>query len=191
MAKLLENLTAKARRTRSEIVRAARGIVGLKGIAGVNVMEVCAAADVGRTSFYNYFDDIDGLVEAVAADVAQAIRVQFEGLHSDEPRGSNRLEKCLYMLFETAVQDPETVLLLTSLAVNGSPVRDVLQLEILEELRGANHTDEEQLLSKAHFLTSCILALSRDFASGQATRKDIPSFVMMLMDSADSEHTRF
>ncbi len=186
MAKLLDDLTAKARRTRSEIVSAARGIVGHKGIAGVNVMEICAAADVGRTSFYNYFDDIDDLVEAVAADAAQAIRLQFEVLHSDEPRGSSRLEKCLQMLLETALQDPETVLLLTSLAANGSPVRDVLQLEILAELRGGNHTDEEQMLSKAHFLTSSVLALSRDIASGQAPREEIPSFVLMLMASAVS-----
>lgn len=186
MAKQLQNLTTKARRTRSEIVSAARGIVGRKSIAGVNVMEVCAAADVGRTSFYNYFDDIDDLVEAVATDAAQAIRVQFEVLHSGKPRGSDRLKKCLHMLLETAVQDPETVLLLTALAANGSPVRDVLQLEILAELRGANHTDEEQMLAKAHFLTSSILALSRDIASAHAKREEIPSFVSMLMASAAS-----
>lgn len=186
MAKLLENLTAKARRTRSEIVSAARGIVGHKGIAGVSVMEVCAAADVGRTSFYNYFDDIDDLLGAVATDVAQAIKAQFDVLHTGEPRGLARLEKCLFLLLETGAQDSETMLLLTSLAANGSPVRDVLHQEILAELRGAGLENEKQLVAKAHFLTSGVLALSRDIASAHAAREEIPCFVSMLVASAAS-----
>ena len=188
MAKHVDTLTAKARRTRSDIIRAARGIVGHKGVTGVNVMEVCAVADVGRTSFYNYFDDIDDLVEAVATDAAKAIKAQFDALHSEQPRGLARLEKCLQMLLVTAVEDPETVLLLTSLAADDWPIRDMLHHEIVEELKATGSTNTATLEAQADVLTSSALALSRDIASARVPAGDaIPTYVTMLLAAAVSQ----
>lgn len=191
MAKHVETLTAKARCTRSNIICAARGIVGPKGVAGVNVMEVCAVAEVGRTSFYNYFDDIDDLIEAVATDAALVIKARFDAIHTDQPRGLARLEKCLQMLLVTAVEDPETVLLLTSLTANGGPIRDMLRHEIVEELQATDSTNSAAYEAQADVLTSCVLALSRDIASTRVPAGDaIPSYVSMLLAAAVSQKRR-
>lgn len=191
MAKHVETLTAKARRTRSDIIRAARGMVGHKGVTGVNVMEVCAVADVGRTSFYNYFDDIDDLVEAVATDAANVIKAQFNALHTDEIRGLARLERCLHMLLVTGTEDPKTVLLLTSLAADGWPIRDMLRREIMEELQAIDSTNTATLEAQADVLTSSVLALSRDIASTRVPAGDaIPTYVTMLLAAVAAQKRR-
>lgn len=190
MAKLVGNLTAKARRTRQNIVLAARDILGRKGVAGVNVMEVCAAANVGRTSFYNYFDDIDAVIAAIATDAALAMREQFDALHAGEPRGLVRLEKCLHMLLVTAKKDPSLVLLLTSLAVSEGPIRDFLIEEIRQELKGAGLDTGDEADLKADFLTSVVLTLSRDIALGRTTTASIPTYIAMMMASTDMRRQR-
>lgn len=187
MAKPVDNLTAKARRTRQNIVLAARDVLGRRGVAGVNVMEVCAAAKVGRTSFYNYFDDIDAVIAAIATDAAITMKEQFDGLHTGEPRGLFRLEKCLHMLLVTAKKDPSLVLLLTSLAVNEGSIRDLLSEEIRQELKGAGLDTGDEADLKAEFLTSVVLTLSRDIALGRATTASIPAYVTMMMASTDMQ----
>ena len=110
------DLTPKARRTRSALLSAARAEIGRSGVPGVTVMAVCARAEVGRTSFYNYFEDVEALVSAVAIEVAEEIKERFDRLHQDMPRGRARLEACLGMILETAVSDSETTRLLVSLS---------------------------------------------------------------------------
>jgi AcrR family transcriptional regulator len=190
LAKLVDNLTAKARRTRQNIIQAARDILGRKGVGAVNVMEVCAAANVGRTSFYNYFDDIDGVIAAVAADAAIAMREQFDALHSDEPRGLARLEKCLLMLLVAGEEDPSLVMLLTSLAASEDTIRDLLREEIRQELKGAGLDGGETTDAQADFLTSVVLTLSRDITSGRTTTASIPTYVRMMMASTGMRRQR-
>ena len=74
----LDNLTPKARRTRAALIKAAKSLIGREGTAGVNVMTACAEANVGRTSFYNYFEDIDVLIAAVAFEAAADIKARFD-----------------------------------------------------------------------------------------------------------------
>jgi AcrR family transcriptional regulator len=189
LAKQVDTLTAKARQTRQNILWAARDILGRKGMDAINVMEVCAEAGVGRTSFYNYFDDIDALVDAVAVDAASAIKAQFDALHLGEPRGLPRLEKCLRMLLTAGSEDPGTMLLLTTLAAHEGPIRDLLRYEIVQELGRPEQQEYDATSVKAEFLTSVVLALSRDIASGRATSGSIPGYVSMMMASTVTERS--
>ena len=189
MAKQVDILTAKARQTRQNILWAARDILGRKGMDAINVMEVCAEAGVGRTSFYNYFDDIDALVDAVAVDAASAMKAQFDASHLGKPRGMPRLEECLRMLLTAASEDPATMMLLTALAAQGGPIRDLLRNEIVQEFGHPDQQDDEATCLKAEFLTSVVLALSRDIASGRATSGSIPGFVSMMMASAVTQRS--
>lgn len=189
MAKQVDTLTAKARQTRQNILWAARDILGRKGMDAINVMEVCAEAGVGRTSFYNYFDDIDALVDAVAVDAAGAMKAQFDALHLGEPRGLPRLEKCLCMLLTAGSEDPGTMLLLTTLAAQEGSIRDLLRNEIVQELGRPDQQEDDATSIMAEFLTSVVLALSRDIASGRATSGSIPGFVSMMMASTVTERS--
>jgi AcrR family transcriptional regulator len=60
-------------RTRGKLTDAARALIVEKGVAGLRIAEITDAADVGRGSFYNYFDSKEDLVEAVVSESLGAL----------------------------------------------------------------------------------------------------------------------
>lgn len=183
MTNPLENLTPKARRTRAQLIAAARSIIGRKGVGELSVAEVCDTARVGRTSFYNYFEDVWDLVGAVVLEAAQAIKSQFDDMHEDEPRGLARLEACLEMLLAVGVEEPETALLLTSLSQHDRTIRSILSNEIASELDAAGIGDVTARRAITDYLTTTLLALVRDIALDRISDANAKSFVSMMMAS--------
>ena len=59
------SLTVKGERTRRMIVDTAATLMLTDGVAGTTIEGVCAAAGVGRSQVYHYFDDKGELVRAV------------------------------------------------------------------------------------------------------------------------------
>ena len=66
-------LTVKGERTRGKIVDAAAGLMLNDGVAGTTIEDVCAAAGVGRSQVYHYFDDKGELVRAVIERQAELV----------------------------------------------------------------------------------------------------------------------
>jgi AcrR family transcriptional regulator len=60
-------------RTRTQLTDAARVLIAEKGVAGLRIGDVTEVADVGRGSFYNYFDSKEALIEAVAGESIEDI----------------------------------------------------------------------------------------------------------------------
>ena len=67
------SLTAKGARTRATIVDAAATLMLNDGVAGTTIEGVCAAAGVGRSQVYHYFDDKGALVRAVIERQAELV----------------------------------------------------------------------------------------------------------------------
>jgi TetR/AcrR family transcriptional repressor of nem operon len=67
------SLTVKGERTRGKIVDAAAGLMLSDGVAGTTIEGVCAAAGVGRSQVYHYFDDKGELVRAVIERQAELV----------------------------------------------------------------------------------------------------------------------
>ena len=67
------SLTEKGQRTRGKIVDAAAGLMLNDGVAGTTIEDVCAAAGVGRSQVYHYFDDKGELVRAVIERQAELV----------------------------------------------------------------------------------------------------------------------
>ncbi len=188
MVKPRSDLTPKAKRTLSALLDAARAVIGRKGAAGVTVMEVCEMAGVGRTSFYNYFDDVGALIETVAIEAAEAVKTRFDALHEGRPRGLDRLERCLTMILSIAADDRETALLLTSLAQNTGAIRDLLNREIMEELGGAMQDGSISLTADRHkalsqFLTISTLAITREIALKNMSSRQIAPQIAILLNA--------
>ena len=74
-------------RTRSQLTRAAQVLIAEKGVAGLRIADITEAADVGRGSFYNYFDSKEDLVAAIVSEAVQALaaRVMMELPDTDDP----------------------------------------------------------------------------------------------------------
>lgn len=174
-------LTPKARRTREALLAAGRKLLGRDGVAAINVMTICAEAGVGRTSFYSYFDDVDTLIGTILSDMALTIRSRFNSLHQDQPRGVERLEACLRMVLELARNEPETVLLLTSLAEHTPFVEDLLKQEIAEELKGNSERKDQWPKVLVSYLAVTTLAVSRRIAMGQMPEDEPDQVVSYLL----------
>lgn len=179
----LDNLTPKARRTRAALIDAARSLIGREGTTGVNVMTVCAEASVGRTSFYNYFEDIDVLIAAVALEAAADIKARFDQMHQEQPRGRERLRNCLGMILTLAKIDPEAVLLLTSLAHTTPEISAMIEAEIVTELRAETPANGRGAEPLARFLTVATLALARHMATGDIPKDSIEQNLAFLMNA--------
>ena len=84
----LQPTTAKGRRTRDRIVRAASDLVAERGAAATSLDDVGRRAPASRSQLYHYFDDKADLVRAVVRatndDVLDAQADLFEGLGSWE-----------------------------------------------------------------------------------------------------------
>ncbi len=180
------DLTPKAKRTRAALVSAARTLIGEKGATSLTVMEVCDVAGVGRTSFYNYFNDADALIEAVAVFAAEAVKDEFNALHEDVPRGLERLQQCLTMVLNIAADDPETALLITALAQSTSAIPYLLRYEITQELKGAVNAGSISWSAPksdalAQFLTLSTLAICREIALGKLPKDQIAAHVGIMI----------
>lgn len=66
-------LTAKGERTRARIVDSAASLMLNDGVARTTIEGVCAAAGVGRSQVYHYFEAKDDLVRAVIERQAELV----------------------------------------------------------------------------------------------------------------------
>lgn len=177
----MRDLTPKAKRTRSALLAAARAELGHRGVAGLNVMAVCERAGVGRTSFYNYFEDTNALMSTVAHETAIEIKERFASLHTEVPRGFVRLEACLSMILETAVVDPEATLLVASLAGSVPEIMELLHAEISAELAAFAPVPEEEQPVLASHLSQTVLALAHQMAMGNLAKNSVEKHVEFMM----------
>ena len=179
-------LTPKAKRTQAAILDATQSILGEKGVQGVSVKSVCTAANVGRTSFYSYFSSTIDLIKAISVETVTAFKTEFEALHSGDPRGLERLENCIRMIFFHAATDPKSTLLLTSLATRDNSIGALIGDEILLELRGADLMAQAEAEQLTRFLTLSILATSREIALGHIPASHIENYVSFAMAACKS-----
>lgn len=173
-------LTPKALRTRTALLEAGKIAIGANGVSNANVMDICETAKVGRTSFYTYFDDLDQLVTEVAEATTQDLKGQFDIVHQNLPRGLKRLEACLGMILKVAVEQPETALLITSLADTSSEIKRTIETEIDTELQAAGQNTPRRHILTSYLFTSTT-AVARALASGAMDAKLAPDMVKALM----------
>ena len=181
----IANLTPKAQRTRSALLDATQAELGNRGVAGVTVMAVCERAGVGRSSFYNYFEDAEALVSIVALDAAEDIKGRFDLIHEDVPRGRDRLKACLGMILKAAADEPQVILLTVSLSTSVPEIMELLHKEILAEISEFRVSSKEDQLVLVQYLAQTVLALSRQLALGNFPRHDIDRHVEFMMRACD------
>lgn len=176
--------TKKAQITRQNIVAAARNMIGQRGAQSMSVMDVCAEANVGRTSFYNYFPDLQTLIETVAVDAILEAKQKFDKVHQEFPRGKARLKACFEMIFETAVTDRETTLLITSIAETTPQMTALIEVEIRNELDAILDSNSDEIEKRSNILTLSVLSLARQFALGSQERNATHDYVVLLLKLA-------
>jgi AcrR family transcriptional regulator len=66
----LPKLGGKRERTRKKILEAAFGLLGNEKGLTVRIEEICAAAEISRGTFYNYFTSLEQLFEILAIELS-------------------------------------------------------------------------------------------------------------------------
>jgi AcrR family transcriptional regulator len=92
-ARTTPNLGGKRERTRKKILEAAFGLIGNEKGLTVRIEEICAAAQVSRGTFYNYFTSLEQLFEILAIelthDLNRALVATFDDKVRSHAEGSN------------------------------------------------------------------------------------------------------
>src|SRR5262249_60874481 len=66
-------LGGKRERTRKTILDAAFGLIGNEKGLTVRIEEICAAAQISRGTFYNYFTSLEQLFEVLAVELSHEL----------------------------------------------------------------------------------------------------------------------
>ena len=185
MLKPEQALTPKARQTRAALIAAALEIIGQDGNTRIQVVDVCAKAKVGRTSFYNYFESAEHLAEIVVQDVAASLRRKFNFDHRATARGLVRLEKCLLMILDFAVQEREIALVVTAVTDFPQNAAEIIAAEISKELENAPSLSPARQQVLVPFLTTATIALCHGLASGSLYKGHRQAFISALMKSCE------
>jgi AcrR family transcriptional regulator len=169
--------TRDARRTKAQLLDAARSEFAEYGIAGARVERIAAAAGCNKAMIYRYFDDKDALFDAAfAAHVkAHLDRVNFDT--TDLPAYAGRL----FDIFE----DDPTVIRLASwyrLERSGSPGHDAVtyanesRLAKLRQAQAAgnltNRWDATAILVFVQSIASAWATLNPEFSAASAPDRE-------------------
>lgn len=102
-------------RTRQRLVDAGRRLIAEKGVAGLRIQEITAAADVALGSFYNHFATKDDLVEAVVSGLLAelgATTVVDEAVQDPAATASAAIRRVVRLAFD----EPEFARLVVNLS---------------------------------------------------------------------------
>lgn len=102
-------------RARQRLIDAARRLIAEKGVAGLRIQEITAAADVALGSFYNHFATKDDLVEAVVSGLLAelgATTVVDEEVQDPAATASAAIRRVVRLAFD----DPEFARLVVNLS---------------------------------------------------------------------------
>jgi AcrR family transcriptional regulator len=92
-ARTTANLGGKRERTRKKILEAAFGLIGNENGLTVRIEEICAAAEISRGTFYNYFTSLEQLFQVLAIelshDLNRALVSTFDAEVKSHAEGAN------------------------------------------------------------------------------------------------------
>ena len=92
--------------TRTQLVEAAREVIGTRGIDATTIADITGAADVGIGSFYNHFDSKEHLIETLVAQAIETHGESLDGLVASVSDPAERFALCVRQTIRMADHDP-------------------------------------------------------------------------------------
>ncbi|NOX50077.1 MAG: TetR/AcrR family transcriptional regulator [Gammaproteobacteria bacterium] len=178
--------TPKGHRARRRILISTAEMLGKRGADNLSVQAICESAQISRTSLYNYFDDVDEVLQALTLGFVEEISEQFEIIHGNQPRGAARLAYCLRFVLERALGDPTWGRLAVNLAEVSPVVETYLQDQVEFEMRAAIDEGDMQLTKpelKAFlsFVPAIVFGSCTKLANSEMPRQQISPIVSLVL----------
>jgi AcrR family transcriptional regulator len=146
----------------SQILRAALKLFGERGATQVNVKELAQAAGVARGTIYNNLDDLAGLFDAVAVQLAAQMSAQVEQAIADLDEPAQRLAMGIRLHVLYASRDPEVGRFILRFGFSAAALREIWTGQALADLRegrarGIYDFPEEQMDSVVNFISGATI----------------------------------
>ena len=102
-----ERANPRSKRTRAALIGAGRRLFSERPVDAVTVDDIVGAAEVGKGSFYNHFEDREALVRAISAGIRASIEGAVSRANSDIADPACRLARAVCIYLRYAIDEPE------------------------------------------------------------------------------------
>lgn len=159
-------------RSRRALLDAGRRVIAEKGVAALTVGDVTEAADVGRGSFYNHFEDKADLVAEVAREIITEVAERAVVPPAEREDPAVHASTADQRFLAIAHEDPAAARLIVKLASDSAVFEDAVRpyaRAILEAGIGAGRFSIADLDMALLVLQSSALAVLRAMVDGEAS----------------------
>ena len=126
--------SAQAQRTRARIQEAARRVFGRKGM-GVTINDVVEAAGISRPSFYNYYSDVEQLLESVTEDMVGQLNGQIDASFRAIDDPAARIALGIRQYCRRAHEDPDWANFLLHFGLQHPSIIEVTRRSLLRDIQ--------------------------------------------------------
>ena len=106
-------------RTRGQILEAAFVLLGRERGLTTRVEEICAGARISNGTFYNHFDSLSALYDALSYDLNHDFNVAVSLILSGMPSAAERVGAAVRLYLERAVQDAQWAWAMVNISAGG------------------------------------------------------------------------
>ena len=107
VAKPANRVDRRRARTRSALIGAGHKLFAAKSIDGVTIDEIVDAADVAKGSFYNHFDDKEGLADTIVELVQGDCEREIYAANADITDADARMARAMGVMIRYAKLHPD------------------------------------------------------------------------------------
>ncbi|HMO46458.1 MAG TPA: TetR/AcrR family transcriptional regulator [Rubrivivax sp.] len=162
--------------TRRKLLAAALAVFADKGPESTQIEDVIAAAGVARGTFYNYFDTMQALLDAVTAELSDRILARIDAvvLRIDDPLLRLATGCLLYM--HAGIDVPNLGAFLVRTGMRGDALGRLVDLYLprdLESARSAGKMDFPTLRAARDMLLAAINQAMQTVHEGAAPREHL------------------
>jgi len=109
----------KRARTRTEILDSAFMLLGRERGLTTRIEEICQAARISRGTFYNYFDSMDQLFDALSFELNHDFNRAVTALLRQMPHAAERVGSAVRYYLERALNDPQWAWAMVNISAGG------------------------------------------------------------------------
>lgn len=109
----------KRARTRAMLLEVTFSLLGSEGGLTTRIEEICEAAGVSRGTFYNYFNSVEELYDALSFELNHEFNVKVTDILIQMPTAAERAGSAIRYYLDRAVRDPKWAWAMVHVSASG------------------------------------------------------------------------
>jgi AcrR family transcriptional regulator len=97
----------RAERTRAALIAAGRRLFSERALEAVTIDDIVQAAEVGKGSFYNHFEDREALLRAISREIRASVERTVARVNAGVDDPATRMGRAICTYLRYALDDPE------------------------------------------------------------------------------------